>query len=240
VSAQAAAAAPAIDRSLARDERRSAAERLAAAREALREALASKKRRIRELAAECVRERLAVRGAIFAMRQDALVALRAEIGAARRAARDARAARLAGIRRAGDTAIERTRAALAVALDHRAEESRIATHERQRRTALERLHKETLAGGALHGAKLEKLRPLLERARTLRPRPGESRVEALWRYAQAHPEEMHAILEPRAEKAVAKAQAAVAQAEAQTRAPKAHEAKRAARVKRMAVPSGAP
>ncbi len=206
---------------------------LASLRAVLRETLATKKRRVKELAQECARERLAVRGAIFAMRQDALAVLRSEIVAARKAAQDRRRAQVAEIRKSADSTIDAARAALAVDRDHAATQSRITAHESRRKQDLDRLHAETLAGGALAGPKLEKLRPLLEKARSVPTLPGESKTEALWRYAKTHPEEMHAILEPRAEQAIAKTKAEIAIVEQIARAPNAYEAKRAARVDRM-------
>jgi hypothetical protein len=206
---------------------------LASLRAVLREALATKKRRMRELAQELARERLAVRGAVFAMRQDALAALRTEIVTARRAAQDRRAAQMVEIRKSADSAIAAARAALAVDRDHAATQNRITAHEERRKRDIDRLHAETLAGGALHGAKLEKLRPLFALGRSVPTLLGESKPEALLRYAKAHPEEVHAILEPRAEQRIAKTKAEIAAVEEVVRTPNAYEAKRAARVERM-------
>lgn len=220
-------------RAAARSHKQAARERLAVLRAKLREALAAKKARMKELMEECKKERLAARGAIFAMRQSALVGLRGEIKATRQTARDQRAARLIEVRSTSETAIAAARAALAVERQHQAEQKRITVHERRRKADLDKLHAQTLAGGALHGPKLEKLRPLLERARTIPTAPGESKVEALWRYAKAHPEEMHAILEPKAEKEIAKTKAEIAEVEKSVRTPNAFELKRTARVERM-------
>ena len=220
-------------RAAARSHKQAARERLAGLRVKLREALATKKARMRELVEECKQERLAVRGAIFAMRQSALAGLRDEVKAARQTARDQRAARLVEVRSTSATAITAARAALAAQRQHAVEQTRITTHERRRKADIDKLHAQTLAGGALHGPKLEKLRPLLERARTVPTAPGESKVEALWRYAKAHPEEMHAILEPKAEQEIAKTKAEIAEVEKSARAPNAFELKRAARVERM-------
>lgn len=67
----------------------------------------------------------------------------------------------------------------------------------KRKPELEALEAMTRPGGPLHGAKLEELRPLLEKVRTLTPAPGESRTQALWRYARAHPEVILSLLEPK-------------------------------------------
>jgi len=152
---------------------------------------------------------------------------------ARQTAKDQRRARLAEVCGTSDTAIKVAQAALAVERQHQAEQDRIATHERRRKADIDKLHAHTLAGGALHGPKLEKLRPLLERARTIPTAPGESKVEAMWRYAQAHPEEMHAILEPKAEQVIAQTKTEIAEVEKSARAPSAFELKRAARVERL-------
>ena len=128
---------------------------------------------MRQLVEECKRERLAVRGAIFAMRQSALAGLRDEVKTARKTARDQQAARLVEVRSTSATTISAVRAtALAVQRQHHTEQSRITTHERRRKADIDKLHAQTLAGGALHGRKLEKLRPLLEKARTITPAPG--------------------------------------------------------------------
>lgn len=217
----------------ARSHRQAARERLAGLRLKLREALAAKKARMKEFDVECRRERIAVRNAIHAMRKGALERLRSEVKTARQTARDQRAARLLEVRSTSVAAIQAARAALAVERQHQVEQKRITDHERRRKADIERLHAQTLAGGALHGPKLEKLRPLFERARTVPQAPGESKSEALWRYAKAHPEEMHAILEPKAEEAIAKTKGEIAEVEKSIRAPNAFELKRAARIDRM-------
>ena len=224
-------------RAAARSHKEAAREQLVGLRVTLRTALAAKKDRMRQLVEECKRERLAVRGAIFAMRQSALAGLRDEVKTARKTARDQQAARLVEVRSTSATTISAVRAALAVQRQHHTEQSRITTHERRRKADIDKLHAQTLAGGALHGPKLEKLRPLLEKARTITPAPGESKVEALWSYAKAHPEEMHVILEPKAEKAIAKTKAEIAEVEKSARAPNAFELKRAARIERLRVRS---
>ena len=220
-------------RAAARNHKQAARERLAGLRVKLRDALATKKARMKELVEECKQERLAVRGAIFAMRENALAGLRDEVKAARQTARDQRAARLVEVRSTSGAAITAARAALAAQRQHAVEQTRITTHERRRKAEIDKLHAQTLAGGALHGPKLEKLRPLLEKARTVPTAPGESKVEALWRYAKAHPEEMHAILEPKAEQEIAKTKAEIVEVEKSARAPSAFELKRAARAERM-------
>lgn len=225
-------------RAAARNHKQAARERLAGLRVKLRAALATKKARMRELVEECKRERLAVRGAIFAMRQSALDRLRDEVKVARQTARDQRGARLVEVRSTSGTAITAARAALAAQRQHEVEQAQITLHERRRKADIDKLHAQTLAGGALHGPKLEKLRPLLERVRTVPTAPGESKAEALLRYAKAHPEAMHAILEPKAEKEIAKTKAEIAEVEKSARAPSAFELKRAARAERMRTRAG--
>ena len=220
-------------RAAARIHKDAARQRLAKLRVELREALTAKKARMRELVEECKHERLAVRGAIAGMRASALAALRDEVKAARLAARDQRAARLIEARSTAQSAIVAARAALVVARQHEVEQQRITGHERKRKADIEKQHAQALAGGAPHGPKLEKLRPLLERARTITPAPGESKAEALWSYAKAHPEEMHAILEPKAEQAIAKTKEAIAEAEKSVRMLTPFELKRAARIERL-------
>ena len=220
-------------RAAARAHRVAARERLLVLRAALRAALANKKARLKELVQECARERLAVRGAIFAMRQDGLASLREDVAAARKEAREQRAARLAQLRHTSESAIEAARAAIAVEREHTAHQNRITEHERRRKADLDKQHAQTLSERGSHGAKLEKLRPLFERAHSIVPLPGESRTEALWRYAKAHPDEMHDILEPKAAAAIAKMKAEIADVEQSERAPSAFELKRAARIERM-------
>ena len=92
-------------RAAARSHKEAAREQLVGLRVTLRTALAAKKDRMRELVEECKRERLAVRGAIFAMRQSALAGLRDEVKTARKTARDQQAARLVEVRSTSATTI---------------------------------------------------------------------------------------------------------------------------------------
>ena len=165
---------------------------------------------MRELVEECKQERLAVRGAIFAMRESALAGLRDEVKAARQTARDQRAARLVEVRGTSGAAITAARAALCSPAPARGRadadhDPRAAAEGGDRKAA-----RADPRGRGSPRTQLEKLRPLLEKARTVPTAPGESKVEALWRYAEAHPEEMHAILEPKAEQEIAKTKAEIA------------------------------
>jgi hypothetical protein len=71
----------------------------------------------------------------------------------------------------------------------------------------------SLTENVMSASTLKRLAPLLEKAKGIRPAPGESRTEALWRYAHAHPEEMHALLEPATEKTIAQTRNQIAAAE---------------------------
>jgi hypothetical protein len=98
---------------------------------------------------------------------------------------------------------------------------------------VEKAHAERLASTLPTGRKLERLRPLLEKAAEVKPLPGESHVEAVWRHAEAHPEEMLAVLEPKAEETIAKTKAQIAVVERSLDRPNTFEQKRAARVDRL-------
>lgn len=183
----------------------------------LREALFAKKQRMRELAELCKSERAALRAWIQEQRAAAHAALAEEVRAARAAAKATRKQRLDEARRFATSQIEVARAAVDIERAHASEQERITRAHESRRASLQRDHERTLRQAMPSSRVLAQLAPLLEKARGFRPAPGESRAEALWRYARAHPEEMHALLEPKAERVIAETRAKIAAAEASAR-----------------------
>jgi hypothetical protein len=183
----------------------------------LREALYAKKLRMRELAELGKRERAAMRAWIQEQRAAALASLGEEVRVARAAAKATRKQRLDEARRLSASQIDVARAAVEIERAHAAEQERITRAHESRRASLQREHERTLRQAMPSSRVLEQLAPLLEKARGFRPAPGESRAEALWRYALAHPEEMHALLEPKAERLIAETRTRIAAAEASAR-----------------------
>jgi hypothetical protein len=182
-------------------------------RQRLREALYAKKTRLRELAELCKRQRTELRAWVKERRAYALAELKNELRAARGAAQANRRARLQEARRSSTSAVELARAAVEIEHAHAAEQRRITRTHETKRVAVDKAHARSLSENAMSPATLKRLAPLLDKARGIRPAPGESRTEALWRYARAHPEEMHALLEPDAEKTIAKTRQEIATAE---------------------------
>ena len=182
-------------------------------RQRLREALYAKKLRLRELAELCKRQRAELRAWVKERRAYALAELQNELRAARGAAQANRRARLQEARRSSTSAVELARAAVEIEHAHAAEQRRITRTHETKRVAVDKAHARSLSENAMSPATLKRLAPLLDKARGIRPAPGESRTEALWRYARAHPEEMHALLEPEAEKTIAKTRQEILAAE---------------------------
>lgn len=185
-------------------------------------ALADKRTRIRNIIALCRSERRAMREQLRARRGQALEQLGHEIAAARASARHARLARLEEARKRADSDIAVARAALAVERAHQEDLRRIAHEHRRRRAEVHRAHDIAAQSATVHAALLAHFGALFQKVGSkVKPVPGESRAEALLRYAQTHPEEAHASAEPRAEKQIAETRAAIAETKtALRRAPK--------------------
>ena len=182
-------------------------------RQRLREALYAKKTRLRELAELCKRQRAELRTWVKQRREYALAELRDELRAARSAAQANRRSRLQEARRSSVSAVELARAAVEIERAHAADQHRITRAHETKRVAVDKAHARSLSENVMSASTLKRLAPLLEKAKGVRPAPGESRTEALWRYAHAHPEEMHALLEPATEKTIAQTRKEIAAAE---------------------------
>jgi hypothetical protein len=209
-------------------------------RQRLREALHAKKARLWELAELCKRQRAELRAWVKDRRAYALAELQNELRTARSAAQANRRARLQEARRSSTSAVELARAAVEIEHAHAAEQRRITRAHETKRVAVDRAHARSLSENAMSPATLKRLAPLLEKARGLRPAPGESRTEALWRYAHAHPEELHALLEPEAEKVIAKTRREIATAEETIRAGAPGVAARTPRGRKASSPASSP
>jgi hypothetical protein len=169
----------------------------------LRTALADKTSRMNDIVALCRSERRAVREELKSKRTRALEQIEYEIEAARASARHLRLSRLAEARKASDSDIAAARAAIAVERAHQDELRRIGHEQKRRRSEVHRLHELAAGSGELHTALLGPFASLLQRIGSkVKPVPGESRAEAVLRYAQVHPAEAHAAAEPRAERVI--------------------------------------
>ncbi len=188
-------------------------------RQRLREALFAKKARMRELAELCKREQVALRSWIAQRKQVALRSLQEDVRQARAGAKAKRASLLAEVRRSAASDVERARQAVEIEVAHAVEQQRISRAHQDERTHIDRAHLRAVSQDQTPStAMLERLRPLLQKAGALRPAPGESRTEALWRYARAHPEQVHALLEPTAERRITQTREQIAVAERRLRA----------------------
>jgi hypothetical protein len=177
--------------------------RLAELQGKLRAALADKKSRMNDIVALCRSERRAMRQELQSKRARALEQIEYEIDAALASARHLRLSRLAEVRKGADSDIAAARAAIAVEREHQDELRRIAQDHRRRRAEVHRLHEIAAQSGELHTALLGPFAGLLQRVGSkVKPVPGESRAEAVLRYAQSHPGEAHAAAEPRAERVI--------------------------------------
>ncbi|HEY5241755.1 MAG TPA: hypothetical protein VIJ22_09830, partial [Polyangiaceae bacterium] len=197
--------------------------RLAALQGKLREALFDKKSRMNDIVALCKSERRAMREELKHKRARALQQIEYEIEALRASARHLRLSRLAEARKSSDSDIAAARAAIAVERAHQDELRRIANEHRRRRVEVHRLHEVAAQSGELHTALLGPFAGLIQRvASKVKPVPGESRAEAVLRYAQVHPGEAHAAAEPKAERVIKETQEEIAKTKAALRnAPKA-------------------
>lgn len=198
--------------------RLAAESRLADLRQKLREAIAQKNARMKEFVESCKADRRAVRDHVREMRVRSLRDLADQIKAARGAAKLTRLTRLAEVRQVAGAAVERARAAAAVERQHQAELARIDREERSRRIEIRLAHERAVGAGALRSSVFGKLAPLFEReGRGVRQAPGESRAEALLRFAERNPEKAHAVLEPTGHRKVEEIQRAVTAAERSVR-----------------------
>ena|ERR1700722_4904939 len=152
---------------------------LALLRQRLREALFAKKARLRELMELCKAQRAELRGWIKQRREQALAELRDELRNARAAAQAARHVRLQDARRTATSDVELARAAVEIERAHAAEHRRITRAHETKRVAIDKAHVRSLSDDTMSKAVLKRLAPLLEKARKIRPAPGESRTEAV-------------------------------------------------------------
>jgi len=189
----------------------------------LRAALADKKSRMNDIVALCRSERRAMREELRSKRATALEQIEHEIQAARASARHLRLSRLAEVRKGADSDIAVARAAIAVERAHQDELRRIAHDQRRRRAEVHRLHEIAARSGELHTSLLGPFAALVQRVGSkVKPVPGESRAEAVLRYAQTHPGEAHAAAEPRAERVIEETRQEITKAKAALRsAPRA-------------------
>jgi len=196
--------------------RTSAEARLAELRQKLREALAQKQLRMKEFVETCKADRRAVREHVREMRARSLRDLKDQIQAARGAAKLTRLTRLAEVRQVAGGPVQQARAAAAVERAHQGELARLEREERSRRIEIRLAHDRSLAAGALRSAIFGKLAPLFERG--VAPAPGESRAEAILRFAERNPEKAHAVVEPAVHRKVEETKRAVVEAERSVRA----------------------
>ena len=196
--------------------RASAEARLADLRQKLREALAQKQTRMKEFVETCKADRRAVRDHVREMRARSLRDLKDQIQAARGAAKLTRLTRLAEVRQVAGGPVQQARAAAAVEKAHQGELARLEREERSRRIEIRLAHDRSLAAGALRSAIFGKLAPLFERG--VAPTPGESRAEAILRFAERNPEKAHAVVEPAVHRKVEETKRAVVEAERSVRA----------------------
>jgi hypothetical protein len=194
----------------------SAEARLADLRQKLREALAQKQLRMKEFVETCKADRRAVRDHVREMRARSLRDLKDQIQAARGAAKLTRLTRLAEVRQVAGGPVQQARAAAAVERAHQGELARLEREERSRRIEIRLAHDRSLAAGSLRSAIFGKLAPLFERS--VAPAPGESRAEAILRFAERNPEKAHAVVEPAVHRKVEETKRAVVEAERSVRA----------------------
>jgi hypothetical protein len=207
-------------------------------RQRLREALYSKKARLREIMDLCKRQRAELRAWVKQRRAYALAELQNELRTARGAALANRRLRLQEARRSSTSTVELARAAVEIERAHASEQLRITRAHATKRVAVDKAHARSLSENVMSASTLKRLAPLLEKAKGIRPAPGESRTEALWRYAHAHPEEMHALLEPATEKTIAQTRNQIAAAEEAIRS--GGKSAERSRIARKAPPAPAP
>ena len=194
---------PSTDKPSPQTDRGALRARLSELQGKLRAALADKKSRMKDIVALCRSERRAMREELRSKRAGALAQIEYEIQAARASARHLRLSRLAEVRKGADSDIAAARAAIAVERAHQDELRRIAHEQRRRRTEVHRLHEIAAQSGELHTSLLGPFAALIQRVGSrVKPVPGESRAEAVLRYAQTHPHEAHAAAEPRAERVI--------------------------------------
>ena len=198
---------------------RAAAEaRLVELRAKLREALADKKARMREFVESCKADRRAIREQVQGMRARSTRDLRDQVQAARGAAKLTRLTRLAEVRQVTSSAVERARALAAVERQHQTELARIAQTERSRRVEIRLAHERALEAGDLRSAVFGKLSALFQHeSRSVRAAPGESRAEALLRFAERNAEKAHKAIEPQVHRRVEETKRAVVEAERSVR-----------------------
>jgi hypothetical protein len=132
--------------------------------------------------------------------------------------------------------VELARAAVEIERSHAAEQLRITHAHETKRVAVDKAHARSLSENAMSASTLKRLAPLLDKAKNIRPAPGESRTEALWRYAHAHPEEMHALLEPATERTIFHTQKQIAAAEEALRSGSELPAKRSPATRKPPAP----
>ena len=192
--------------------------RLSALQGNLRAALADKKSRMANIVGLCRSERRAMREELKHKRARALQQIEYEIEALRASARHLRLTRLVEARKSADSDIAAARAAIAVERAHQDELRRIAHEHRRRRAEVHRLHEVAAQSGELHTALLGPFAALVQRVGSkVKPVPGESRAEAVLRYAQVHPGEAHAAAEPKAERAIVETREEIAKTKAALR-----------------------
>jgi hypothetical protein len=216
--------------------------RLALLQGKLRTALSDKTARMQHIVALCRAERRAMREELKRKRASSLQQIEYEIEAARASARHLRLSRLVEARKSADSDIAAARAAIAVERAHQDELRRIGHEHRRRRAEVHRLHELAAKSGELHTALLGPFAPLVQRVGSkVKPVPGESRAEAILRYAQTHPSEAHAAAEPRIEREIEETRQEITKTKAALRSaprtPKRSERRSAPRAPAPAVPA---
>jgi len=182
-------------------------------RERLRQALASKAQRMRELAVVLRAERGALRDRLRANRKRALEELRAAARAEHETAREQWRRRRLEAKEESGSDVARARAELAAERAHKAAHRQIDRAHRIDMTRHARGSGPSQTDDDVRALIPPELAPLFDRVkRSIRGGAGQTRAEAFLRYAERHPDETFKAVEPRGEEQIEAARAELEQA----------------------------
>ncbi len=203
-----------------RDDRLTAELRLVFLRQKLHEARGERRQAEQEFALACRAERGAVREQLRELRRRGLEDVRTDAKLLRGLANTSRLARHAELRRIQGANVAHWDAAQRVEREHQAALRRIEADERKRKQEIERAHELAAASDAVRSVLLARVTPVVERhgRRAVAPAPGESRGEAILRFAEQNPGTVHAQLAPSVHRKVHEREQAVAEQERVVRA----------------------
>ncbi len=203
---------PSAKRAARQDHRRLAREKLVDMRARLSAAVGARKGRLKELQEICRRQRLALRDSLRSTRERGLREIAERAKAEHLKVREDCRSQKAAAKKSGTDTVASARAAMAAARKLVAAKDRIATNQKVREEAFVRDHDVALANHVAHSAMLGLLGPLYERVRPTK-KSGETRSEQILKYAEAHPEQVHAILHPAVDASIARTRAEIAAVE---------------------------